>query len=350
MGNLFFCRGSDTDTKSDMVDSPNHNIERAVHVKKKPRKVKTWPTLPVYFGENNRFEFKAKIASGGYAFVYSGFDRLNEIPVAIKVPNTERPKAIEALKKEKKFIKVLHKGGCKVPEMIWFGHCGDRPVMVMELLGNCLGEIRKQCGRTFSLSTILRLAVELIETCRKVHSCGILHRDCKLKNYLLGPDNAGNVYLVDFGLSGRWQKNGKHVPFEKNLPPYGTMRYAPLAVHLGHEQGRKDDLEALGYMLVYLARGKLPWQSLWHEDKKIIWRDVGRMKEQIDLETLCQDLCPCFEQFLSRLKEIEFSEEPPYEELKEYFLQTMYELNISPDTPYDWELLNSDSERSETMI
>jgi len=75
------------------------------------------------------------------------------------------------------------------------------------------------------------------------------------------------------------------------------------------------------------------------------------MKEQIDLSTLCQDLCPCFEQFMSRLKELDFWDEPPYEELKEFFLATMLELDIAPDTPYDWELLgNSDSEHSETMI
>jgi len=90
-----------------MVDSPNQNLDRAVHVKKKPRKVKTWPTLPVYFGENNRFEFRSKIASGGYAFVYSGFDRLTDKKIAVKVPNTERPKAVDALKKEKKIFKNI---------------------------------------------------------------------------------------------------------------------------------------------------------------------------------------------------------------------------------------------------
>lgn len=348
VGNLFSCRdGSDTD-KSEMIDSPSVEAEKAVHVRKKPRKIKTWPTLPTHFGENDRFELRDKIASGGYAFVYSGYDRFDDRMVAIKVPNSERAKAIDALKKEKRFLKKLYRGGAIVPEVIWFGPCGDRPVMVMELLGDCLGDVRKLCNRTFSLSTILRLSVELIESCEKVHQCGILHRDCKLKNYLLGPNNQGPVYLVDFGLSGRWEKDQRHVPFVRNLPPYGTMRYAPLAVHLGHEQGRKDDLEALGYMLIYLARGRLPWQTLWHEDKKIIWRDVGKMKAEMDLADLCEDLTPCFEQYMTRLRSLQFEEEPPYEELKQMFLDAMYELNIDPETPYDWELLQSDD--SETRI
>jgi len=324
--------------------TPNKKKEnRAVHVRRKPRKVKVWPTVPHTFGDRKQYEFREKIASGGYAFVYSGYDNENNREIAIKVPNTERVKAIDALKKERKFLEQLHEGGAPVPEPIWFGPCGDRPVLVMELLGDCLGEVRKLCGRQFSLPTILRLAVELIDASEKVHDCGILHRDCKLKNYLLGPGNRGRIRLVDFGLSDMWSKNGHHVPFVQKLPPFGTMRYAPLAVHLGNEQGRKDDLEALGYMLIYLARGKLPWQSLWHEDKKVIWRDVGRMKEEVRLEDLCNDLCPCFEHFMGRLREMEFAEKPNYDELKQMFLDTMEELKIDPDTPFDWELLTSGS-------
>lgn len=326
------------------MDSPNTPKMKAVHVRRKPRKVKTWPKVPRTFGDRNQFEFREKIASGGYAFVYSGYDTENNRDIAVKVPNTERVKAIDALKKERKFLEVLYEGGAPVPEPIWFGPCGDRPVLVMELLGDCLGEVRKLCGRSFSLGTILRLAVELIEASEKAHNCGILHRDCKLKNILLGAGNRGRIRLVDFGLSDRWERNGHHVPFVQKLPPFGTMRYAPLAVHLGHEQGRKDDLEALGYLLIYIARGKLPWQSLWHEDKKVIWRDVGRMKEEVKLDELCQDLCPCFEAFMAQLRNMEFDEKPKYDELKQMFLDTMKELKIDPKAPFDWELLTSEDE------
>jgi len=333
------------------MDTPRTSNRRqeqqSVHVRRKPRKVKVWPTLPNTFGERNQFEFRERIASGGYAFVYSGYDNENNREIAVKVPNTERLKAIEALKKERKFLERLHRGGGIVPEIFWFGPCGDRPVLVMELLGECLGDVRKRCGRSFSLPTILRLAVELIDSSQRVHNCGILHRDCKLKNYLLGPGNQGRIRLVDFGLSDRFEKDGHHVPFVKNLPPFGTMRYAPLAVHLGHEQGRKDDLEALGYMLIYLARGKLPWQSLWHEDKKIIWRDVGKMKADMDISELCQDLCPCFEKFMVHLRQLDFEARPPYQVLQKYFLDTMVELKIDRNTPYDWELLTNTSDSEE---
>jgi len=343
-----FSRGivsSEENVKS-KVNSMSNNEEpdndRAYHVRRKPRKTKIWFEPPETFADE-RFEFRDRIASGGYAFVFKGYDRQRKQLVAIKVPNVERAKAIDALKKERRYLKCLHRGGARVPEVIWFGQCKDRPVLVMQLLGDCLGDVRKNCGRKFTLATILRLAVELIDICEKIHECGILHRDCKLKNYLLGANNESKVYIVDFGLSGKWRQNDKHINFTKNLPAYGTMRYAPVAVHLGHEQGRKDDLEAIGYLLIYLAQGKLPWQSLWHEDKKIIWRDVGRMKQEIELSDLCENLAPCFQQFMKKLRTLNFTDKPNYSDLRELFLYAMQKDKINPAEPYDWELLKEDS-------
>ena len=66
----------------------------------------------------------------------------------------------------------------------------------------------------------------------------------------------------------------------------------------------------------------------------MIWRDVGRMKEEVKLDELCQDLCPCFEAFMARLRELEFGQEPPYDELKQMFLDTMEELEIDPNSPF----------------
>lgn len=207
----------------------------------------------------------------------------------------------------------------------------------MELLGFCLGDVRKNNGYKFSLATIFRLAINLIEIYKNVHKCGILHRDCKLKNYLLNTKGT-DVYIIDFGLSDRWKtKKNKHIPFSTGLLPYGTIRYAPLAVHLGYEQGRKDDLEALGNMLIYLARGQLPWQSLWHEDKKIIWRDVGRMKLELSLSVLCQDISPCFEKFMIKVRSLNFSQSPQYDELKELFYDAMNSIQVTHKHPYDWE-------------
>lgn len=97
-------------------------------------------------------------------------------------------------------------------------------------------------------------------------SRSILHRDIKPENILTGRDNDSNLYLVDFGISKFYRdKKGRHMynkmrfyisNFCDKKPFLGTSRYASLNAHKGHELSRRDDIESLGYVLVYLLKGK----------------------------------------------------------------------------------------------
>lgn len=302
---------------------------------------KLWPSFPRFFNFD-RFEIESHIASGGYAFVYYGQDHKFKKKIAIKIPNLSRTRAISTLKKEKKYLLELHIRGVRVPKVLWFGQCYDRLVLVMELLGDCLGDIKKNFVRNFSISTILRLSKDLIRLCEKIHDSDILHRDCKLKNYILGFD-LSHIYIIDFGLSGRWKikKNNQHIFYKKYLLPYGTIRYAPLAVHVGNEQGRKEDLEAMCYLLIYLVRGNLPWQFFWNRNKKTLWNNVGKIKLEIPLSELCSGLPSCFKDFLFQIYSLKFIERPHYEDFKKIFVKSMKNLNINKNESYDWQNTNS---------
>lgn len=103
----------------------------------------------------------------------------------------------------------------------------------------------------FQLGTIARL-----------HAKNFVHRDIKPENFLMGLGKKSHiVHMIDFGLAKRYRdgKTHQHIPYKENKNLTGTARYASVNAHLGIEQSRRDDLESIGYVLVYLANGNLPW-------------------------------------------------------------------------------------------
>lgn len=158
----------------------------------------------------------------------------------------------------------------------YFGREGDNSYLVIDLLGPSLEDLFLYCSRHFTTKTVLMLADQMISRVEFLHSKCYLHRDIKPDNFLMGMGRHFNrVFIIDFGLAKKYMcsKTKKHIPYRfvspdlittirdnKNLT--GTARYASINTHIGIEQSRRDDLEALGYVLMYFIRGSLPWQGL----------------------------------------------------------------------------------------
>jgi serine/threonine protein kinase len=156
-------------------------------------------------------------------------------------------------------------GGSGIANVKWCGVDGEENVLVIDLLGPSLEDLLVYCGRKFTLKTVLMLADQMITRIEFMHSKGYLHRDIKPDNFLMGLGRKANqVYIIDFGLAKRYRDSttNRHIPYRENKNLTGTARYASCNTHLGIEQSRRDDLESLGYVLLYFLRGSLPWQGL----------------------------------------------------------------------------------------
>ena len=154
-----------------------------------------------------------------------------------------------------------------IPKLIYFGKSGTRNVIVMEMLGQNLEKLFNVCNRHFGLKTVTQIAVQLLDRIEFIHSKGLLHRDIKPENFVIGKPGGADItirntlHIVDFGLSKFYinQRTQRHNEYIAGKELTGTARYVSLRTHEGYEQSRRDDIEAIGHMLIYFMRGSLPW-------------------------------------------------------------------------------------------
>lgn len=284
------------------------------------------PEVPqkIQVGNSPCYKVERKLGKGGFGQVYVGrrcSGNLNErtgpgaVEVALKLEHRTSKGCTYGPPYEWQVYNTLG-GSHGVPHVHYKGRQGDYYVMVMDILGPSLWDVwNNNNSHAMSTEMVACIAIEAISILEKMHSRGYVHGDVKPENFLLGPPGTSDekkLFLVDLGLATKWRDSttGSHVEYDQRPDVFrGTVRYASVHAHLGRTASRRDDLESLAYTLIFLLRGRLPWQGFQGENKGFL---VCKKKMGTSPEIICC-FCPQpFKLFVEHVVNLKFDEEPNY--------------------------------------
>lgn len=282
---------------------------------------------------SNDYAMIELIGKGSFGEVYLAQCKTGGF-VAAKI---EERKQTPRIYNEYKIYKHLHTSNFEIglPKIYDFIQTKDYNIMVMQLLGPSLEDLFNKYNRKFKISTTLKLGEQIVGLLQQMHEANYIHRDIKPNNFLIERDKySSQIFIMDFGLSKKYMTTNQHIKFRDQRSLIGTARYASINMHMGFEPSRRDDLESVGYMLIYFLKGSLPWQGVKKKDHNAHLEKIGEIKMCTKLETLCKDIPDCFNKYLKYCRELKFEEKPDYNYLKKIFEETSIKMKI--ELKYEW--------------
>ena len=259
-----------------------------------------------------------QIGRGTFSTVYLALITNTNKYVAIKAEKKSQ-NSVELLKSEAFLLYSLR--GFGIPEVLSYGKTKYYNILVMPLLGKSLLDMFIIRQSPINMNDICFSSLQILDRIEWVHVNNIVYRDIKPENFLFGKSDNNILYLIDFGLCRKYRssKTGKHIS-PKNLGKFtGTSRYASVYAMAGNEQSRRDDIESIGYMIIFFMKKKLPWQGIRGNSYKECYHKLFLMKKHMDLEILCRGLPKEVLEYMKYAKNLKFEQEPDYKYLKNLF-------------------------------
>ncbi|CAD8208576.1 unnamed protein product [Paramecium pentaurelia] len=262
---------------------------------------------------SSSYQFLDKLGQGAFGYIWKVRHISSGQIYACKLVKNSMKKEKKLLLREIQILQQL-KGKKGFTQLFASGSDLHNTYFVMNLMGENLEQIRQNKG---IFNKILPIGLEILQLLKELHSEGVIHRDIKPENFVM---NQGRINLIDFGLSKKYIINGNHISYRENKGMIGTARYASINALKGIEQSRRDDLESVGYMLIYLHQGDLPWSHICDQEKEIRYSKIKKMKKSLKLDELF-GLPIQLQIYMDYVKGLQFEEDPDYDYMISIFQQ-----------------------------
>ena len=283
----------------------------------------------------DRYRLIKKLGSGSFGCIYSA-EYENQY-YAIKLENKNHGQNL--LENEAYIMSYLNGPG--LPAVKSYGYSSRHNILVMELMGKSLEDIFETfVVKKMSVRCVCNIAYQMMEIMEYIHKKHIIHRDIKPDNFVVGRgEKKKYIYILDFGLAKKYRSSRtlKHNPMNKNKNLIGTARYASINALNGVTQSRRDDLEAIGYVLMYFLRGRLPWQGIPVKNKEERYRKIMEKKMETSAEELCEGFPPEFVNYVNYTRNLGYEQDPDYAFLKYLFINILKKDRQIIDCYYDWD-------------